>query len=39
MKKCVGDLFALLARDLSDDQKTLFLRNVIGLDHMLFVGA
>lgn len=28
--KCVGDLFAILAKDLSEDQKVLFLRNVEG---------
>ncbi len=30
----VGDLFLLLAEDLTDDQRVVFLRNVEGLDNM-----
>ena len=31
----VGDLFLILAEDLTEDQKVVFLRNVQGLDNML----
>lgn len=33
---CVGDLFSILSRDLTNDQNILFLRNVEGLENRMF---